>query len=276
MNYRPRLTSTATSLLVLLLCQCDDGGANIKIKGLRDEIDQLNHQNYETQQQVTRLQSQIESSRNERKKLEEEKARVEAERESAQKDLQQLQKDFETYKSKYKLSMRQRAPGLEVGNFTSADGKAYQHVVLKEITDSQVNFTHDGGIMKLHYKDLPESLQDMLGFLIEDKPTEVRDIKTLSPRQQNIQARANRDNAIGTIEEALTSLRSRKTPLMRDVAQAEEAVRKANEAGESTTLLEASLLKYKLLLKQLDNEILKMEVDLHAARSKAVKLVPER
>lgn len=276
MNCWLRLSSITTCSLVLLLCQCDDGGANIKIKGLRDEIDQLNHQNYETQQQVTRLQSQIEASRTERKKLEEEKAKVEADRESAQKDLQQLQKDFETYKAKYKLSMRQRAPGLEVGNFTSADGKSYQHVVLKEITGSQVNFTHDGGIMKLHYKDLPESLQDMLGFLIEDKPAEARDIKTLSPRQQNVQARAERDNAIGVIEESLTSLRRRKTPLMRNISQVEEALKKAKESGESTTLLEMSLQKYKLLLKQLDSEILKTEVDLHAVRSKAVKLVPER
>lgn len=276
MNYRPRLSSITTSLLVLLLCQCDDGGANIKIKGLRDEIDQLNHQNYETQQQVTRLQSQIEASRNERKKLEEEKAKVESERESAQKDLQQLQKDFETYKSKYKLSMRQRAPGLEVGNFTSADGKSYQHVVLKEITDSQVNFTHDGGIMKLHYKDLPETLQDMLGFLIEDKPAEVRDIKTLSPRQQNNHARAERDTAIITIEESLMSLRLRKTPLLRNIGQTEEAIKRAKEKDESITQLESSLQKYQLLLKQLDNEIMKTEVDLHAARSKSVKLVPER
>lgn len=276
MNYRPRLSSITTSLFVLLLCQCDDGGANTKIKGLRDEIDQLNHQNYETQQQVTRLQSQIEASRNERKKLEEEKAKVEADRESAQKDLQQLQRDFETYKAKYKLSMRQRAPGLDVGNFTTADGKSYQHVVLKEITDSQVNFTHDGGIMKLHYKDLPESLQDMLGFLIEDKPAEVRDIKTLSPKQQNAQARAERDSAIGLIEESLTSMRSRKAPLVRNISQVEEALKKAKDTGENITLLEASLQKYKLLLKQLDSEILKTEVDLHAVRSKTVKLVPER
>ena len=276
MNYRLLLHSTLVSSLTLLLCQCDDGGTSIKVKGLRDEIDQLNHQNYETQQQVSRLQSQIEASRAERKKLEEERSKVEAERENVQKELQQLQRGFDTYKSKYKLSMRQRAPGMEVGNFTSAAGKSYQRVVLKEITDSQVNFTHDGGIMKLHYKDLPESLQDMLGFLIEDKPTAPRDIKALSPRQQNAQAKTDRESKITLVEDSLKNLRARRDPLLRNLATTEENLRRAKEAGTSAELLESAFEKYKLTLKQLDNEILKAEVDLHAARATPVKLVPER
>lgn len=276
MNYRQCLSATIASSLALMLCQCDDGGANIKIKGLKDELDQLNHQHYETQQQVSRLQSQIEASRAERKKLEEEKAKVEVDRESAQKDLQQLQRDFETYKTKYKLSMRQRAPGLEVGNFTSADGKSYQRVVLKEITDTQVNFTHDGGIMKLHYKDLPESLQDMLGFLIEDKPVVSHDVKMLTPKQQNLQARAARDTAVTNMEDVLSKLRLRREPLLRNIAHMEEDMRQAKNAGESVARFEPTIQKYKLLLKQLESEILKAEVDLHAVRANVVKLVPER
>jgi chromosome segregation ATPase len=276
MNYRQCLSATIASSLALMLCQCDDGGANIKIKGLKDELDQLNHQHYDTQQQVSRLQSQIEASRAERKKLEDEKAKVEVERESARKDLQQLQRDFETYKTKYKLSMRQRAPGLEVGNFTSADGKSYQRVVLKEITDTQVNFTHDGGIMKLHYKDLPESLQDMLGFLIEDKPVVSHDVSMLTPKQQNLQARAARDTAVTNMEDVLSKLRLRREPLLRNIAHMEEEMRQAKNAGESVVRFEPTIQKYKLLLKQLESEILKAEVDLHAARANVVKLVPER
>lgn len=266
----------ALTLAPIFLTQCDDGGANIKLKGLRDEIEQLNHQNYETQQQVTRLQSQIEASRTEKKKLEEEKQKVEAEREAAAKQLDQLKRDFETYKSRYKLSMRQNAPGMKVGDFVSSEGKSYKNVVLREINDSQVNFTHEGGIMKLHYKQLPETMQDMLGFLIENKPEQPKEVKILTPRQQNAQTRNNREKAITDMETNLSEKRRVKEALSRKVSAASAAHKEATLNG-GTGIKEADQVqKLELQIKQVEGEILKAELDLHSARSQPLKLVPER
>jgi len=271
-----RLSHVVIAALPLMLCHCDDGGANIKLKGLRDEIDQLSHQNYETQQQVDRLNSQIKAARTEKAKLEEEKAKVEAEREAANKKVDQLQRDFESYKAKYKLSMKTRAPGLNVADFTSADGKTYQHVVLREITDTHVNFTHDAGIMKLHYKMLPESLQDMLGYLIELKAPEPRDVSKLTAKQFNASLRSDRDERQTEVESKLKDLRAQKEQLTRNLNTArinqDSVVRNGGTGIKEGKLLE----QFELANKQLDAEIMRIEVDLHKIRSETLKLKPIR
>lgn len=265
----------ALTCSTLLLTQCDDGSVNAKIKGLRDEIEQLNHQNYETQQQVTRLQSQIEASRTEKKKLEEEKVKVEADREAAAKQLDQLKRDFETYKSKYKLSMRERAPGMKVEDFTSAEGKPYKNVVLKEINESQVNFTHEGGIMRLHFTQLPLALQDLLGFLIQDKP-QPKEVKILTPRQQNNQARIDHELEVSAAEKALEKLRLQKEALTRKLSDARAIESKAQDNGSSGIKEHDAVLKLEHVIKQVEGEILKAELDVHEVRSRQVKRVPER
>lgn len=262
--------------LSLLLCQCDDGGVSIKIKGLRDEIDQLNHQNYETQQQVSRLQSQIESARNEKKKLEEEKAKAETEREAASKQLDQLKRDFETYKNQYKLSMIKRAPGMKVGDFTSSEGKSYHNVVLREISESQVNFNHEGGIMKLHYKQLPESLQDMLGFLIIPKTIETETKSTLTPRQINMAIKADHNTKLADASEVVRKLRDQRETYTSRLGMHKHERDRLITLGESGNKESKAIDQLEQAIRQIDAQILKAEVDVHAIQNEPIKLKPER
>lgn len=270
-----RLAKTTLLLTsTLLLSQCD-GGSGTRIKGLRDEIEQLNRQNYEIQQSIARLQSQIDASRAEKKKLEEEKTKIEAEREASSKQLEQLKKDFEAYKNKYKLSMQKRAPGLPIDNFVSADGKSFQHVVLREITDSQVNFTHEGGIMKLHYKQLPEYLQATLGFLIQ--PMEApHEVVVMSNKQINAQRLAQKEVSLAQVTKKMADMRDQRFAVQKRLSQMKEEINTATVKGLPSERLKRESEQLDLYMRQISNQILQLEVDAHGVRSEKVLLLPER
>lgn len=271
----PVLRVFSVSALVFVLSQCDDGSA-ARIKALREEIDQMNQQSYDASQQMKRLQSQIEGAKAEKQKLEEEKLQVEKEREETKKKLEQLQRDFETYKSSYKLSMQKRAPGMKIDDFTTPEGKAYRNVVLRELTDTYVNFTHDAGIIKLTAAQLPEPVQALLGFLIK-RVEEPREISTLSNRQINLQRRAEQENRLDRAEEGIKAIRYQREQTMRQIASLNSRVRDMEYNGQTgTTPLKKSVAQLELVIKQLDSQLLQAEVDRHAIRSNAPKLLPER
>ena len=264
----------AVALAPLLLCQCDDG-SSARIKGLRDELQTLNHQIDDTQSQVSRLQSQIEASRAEKKKLEDDKAKAEEEREAASKALEQLKRDFETYKSHYKLSMRKRAPGFPLEDFVSTDGKAFKHVVLREITEDQVNFSHEGGLMKLHYKQLPETLQAVLGFLINFEETP-RDVKAMTAKQINAQRRGTRDQQLLEVETKMKGLRAQREKSVRSLGDLRARISSAEAQDAPVLQLKREFEQLELYIKQIGNQILQVEIDLHRVRAEPVKLVPEK
>jgi predicted nucleic acid-binding Zn-ribbon protein len=270
-------TFTKTSLLLtstLLLTQCD-GGSSTRLKGLRDEIEQLNRQNYEIQQNVSRLQSQIDASRAEKKKLEEEKSKIEADRDATSKQLEQLKKDFETYKANYKLSMQKRAPGLPIEDFVSADGKSFQHVVLREITDSQVNFTHEGGIMKLHFKQLPESLQATLGFLIQ--PVEApHKVVSMSNREVNNLRLAEKESSLYEVQSKITALGDQRFEATRRMSKIKDDIALAVKTSTPHDRLILEREQLDLYIRQISNQILQLEVEVYGIRSKKVDLLPER
>jgi len=263
------------SALALLLSQCDDGSA-ARIKALRDEIDQMSQQSYDASQQMKRLQSQIEGAKAEKQKLEEEKLQVEKEREETKKKLDQLQRDFDTYKSSYKLSMQKRAPGMKIDDFTTPEGKAYRNVVLRELTDTYVNFTHEAGIIKLTAAQLPEPVQALLGFLIK-RTEEPREVSTMSNRQINMQRKAEQESRLDEADEAIKAIRHEREQTMRQIASLNSRVRDMEYNGQTgVTPLKKSVTQLELILKKLDSQLLQAEVDRHAIRSNSPRLLPER
>lgn len=262
------------SSLCLLLCQCDDGSSS-RIRGLKDEIQTLNQQIDDTQSQVTRLQSQIESSRSEKKKLEEDKGKAQEEREAISKELEQLRKDFETYKTQYKLGMRKRAPGFPVQDFTSVDGKQYKQVVLREITETQVNFNHAEGIMKLHYKQLPEDLQAVLGFLIIT-PEQPQNTKARTAKQINAELYSDREERIQVEDNKVRDLRKEREKYISRQNENKRALNAALDDGKPVDRLRREIDQMELHINKMATQIMQAEVNLHRARSEKIKLLPEK
>lgn len=275
MTNSPLLRLVSVLALVFLLTHCDDGSA-ARIKSLRDEIDQMNQQSYDASQQMKRLQSQIEGAKAEKQKLEQEKTEVEREREETKKKLDQLQRDFDTYKSSYKLSMQKRAPGMKIDDFTTIEGKAYRNVVLRELTDTYVNFTHDSGIIKLTAAQLPEPVQALLGFLIK-RAEEAREVSTLSNRQINLQRKVEQESRLDQAEDALKAIRIHREQVIRQISSLRSQLREMEYNGQTgTTALKKSIEQLELALKKIDTDLLQAEVDRHAIRSNSPQLLPER
>jgi|GEM_PF-2169576 len=155
-------------LAILAACAlpgCSDHASVAKAQDLEVEIEQLTRLNSESEQASVRLQAQIEAARQEKDTLKAEKAKLEEDRAAASKELDELKIQFENYKVRYKLSMRRRAPGMHVDDF-SIDGTTFSQVTLKELTDTYIHFSHNAGVAKLSVNLLPEPLQDLLGINI--------------------------------------------------------------------------------------------------------------
>ncbi len=77
--------------------------------------------------------------------------------------LRELSRQFEEYKSKYKVSIRQRASGLKLEDF-SAGGRKYTGVSVRALDDTSVSILHNEGLAKLDAASLPDQVATMLAF----------------------------------------------------------------------------------------------------------------
>lgn len=270
----PRILLVLTSLV--LLCQCDDKGAAIRIKALHDEIDELNHQNAKNEADRRRLESQIESVKTEKKQLEDERAKVNAEKEAAEKRLNDLKAEFERYKVQYKLSMQKRAPGMQIEDFTSVDGKSYQQVVLKEISDTGIYFQHSGGLFRLQTKQLPETLQAKLGLAIPKPAPGPTISNSLPPRKKNDLIRAQHSIQVRAAEEQLNELRKKRGELLGKAEDLRKAIHNATSEQQPVAALNKQLKEVETAAAQLASQVLQAEVDLQLLRNKQLPLVPEK
>lgn len=250
------------SLLALASC---DGGNPGQAKALRDEIDQLNKHHYEAQQAAKRLQSQLEAAKSESKKLEDAVKQAEQGQEEAKKELEQIKKDFEAYKAKYKVSMRSKVPGLQLEDFT-AQGKAYQRVVVMQFTEELLAFSHAAGTGKLLLRDLPELVRDTLGL------TQVHQVvyksvepegKPLSKAKQLEAKRRAVDEEIGNLDAKVKVMRDEVYALNRQIGNVREDISRASYQKRETFLLERAREALELRKGQLESEILRLEVARH-------------
>ena len=261
---------------VTLLCQCEDKGVAVKIKGLRDEIDELSHLNAKVESDRRRIESQIETIKADKQKLEAEKARLETERESANKRLEEIKAEFERYKAQYKLSMKKRAPGLKIEDFASADGKTYADVVLKEITDTGIHFGHRDGTMRLETKQLPEKLQTLLGLLIDAPVNAGTSAVAATPRQINLRRSADRDVTIKAAEAKAADLRKQRSKALSAAQDTRIAIDNATKENQPTADLRRILREQEQAATQLQAQILQAEVEVHTIRNTPLEKVPEK
>lgn len=157
------------SLLAACLTCCDDPNAS-KARALQNEIGQLQENIIDAQQTVKRLEIQVQAAREERKKLEDDKAKAGEQKTKAEEDLKKLKEDFEAYKARYKISMRQRAPGLLLGDM-EVNGVAYYKAKITEMNDVSIRFSHHAGMSSALLKELPEPIRDTLALTPNHDPS---------------------------------------------------------------------------------------------------------
>jgi hypothetical protein len=95
--------------------------------------------------------------------LKEEKDKFQSQLDEATKALEAIQNDFAEYKNQYKLSIRKRAPGMEL-DMVEVDGKKFEKVKIRELTDTALIFMHQAGTMSVPLNQLKPEMQVRLGF----------------------------------------------------------------------------------------------------------------
>jgi hypothetical protein len=87
--------------------------------------------------------------------------------EKAQDEAATARRELEAYMAKYKTSMRAKAKGLVLPRMETSD-KAFEQVVVKELTPTEVAFTHSGGVGRIDLAKLPPDVQKKLFYDAEE------------------------------------------------------------------------------------------------------------
>lgn len=144
--------------LCLTSCQEDP-----QLRILSDQIRALESAQAQDKAEVKRLQMQMRSLQSERDKIKEERDKLLPQLEEARNALDSLRKEFEAYKQHYKLSIRKRAPGMEL-EAVEVGGKRYEKVVIRDLTETSLVFIHQAGTMSVQLNQLKPEMQERLGY----------------------------------------------------------------------------------------------------------------
>lgn len=260
-------------LATLALPCCTDHASSEKARALEIEIEQLTKLNSDAEQASHRLQNQVEAARLEKDRLKEQKAKVEEDRDAATKELNELKKQFESYKSHYKLSMKQRSPGMHLDDF-EVNGMTYRNVTVKELNDACLNFSHDSGFAKLSVSALPEALQDFLGINIPlPDPAAGRQAMITDPKLINA-SRLNEHEVV------LMKTQDDRTHLVRQLADARHELYLTKQkidyppANAPVAALKRHLQDLGATIAKLEGQVAAAEIAEYQARRDTPQLVP--
>ena len=142
------------------LSSCQD---EAQVRSLGDQIRGLETIQAQAKAEMGRLQLQMKAVQAERDKLKAERDKLQSQMDEAAKALEAIKKDFSDYKAQYKVSIRKRAPGMEL-EMVEIDGKKFERVKIRELTESNLTFMHQAGTMSVPLNRLNPSLQTRLGF----------------------------------------------------------------------------------------------------------------
>ena len=142
------------------LSSCQD---EAQVRSLGDQIRGLETIQAQAKAEMGRLQLQMKAVQAERDKLKAERDKLQSQMDEAAKALEAIKKDFSDYKAQYKVSIRKRAPGMEL-EMVEIDGRKFERVKIRELTESNLTFMHQAGTMSVPLNRLNPSLQTRLGF----------------------------------------------------------------------------------------------------------------
>jgi hypothetical protein len=146
--------------LMFGLCSCQD---DAQLRLLGDQVRGLESIQAQSKAEMARLQLQMKAVQAERDKLKAERDKLQSQMDEAAKALEAIRKDFTDYKAQYKVSIRKRAPGMEL-EVVEFEGKKFERVRVRELTDSNLTFMHQSGTMSVPLNRLSPTLQSRLGY----------------------------------------------------------------------------------------------------------------
>ena len=169
-----------------------------------------------------------------------------------------MKQDFDAYKSRYKVSIRNKIPGLQLGELT-INGVAYSKVKVNDMGEVSLKFSHYAGMSTVLLKDLPTEVKDLLALtalhdplplrvvVSKVKPKEMDLMSTHKSRQREVdeQLAELRNNMLAAEKESAyakhlvqASIGKNKTPHPKAVDYAREAELRYHQLVAKEALLE--------------------------------------
>lgn len=97
-------------------------------------------------------------------------AKLQQELREAKRTSDEVQSEFDSYREEYKVSVRQKAKGVNLGDLTLSSGQSYAGVIVSKWTPAALRVTHSGGNATIPFEDLPQKVQTV--FLYDKAETE--------------------------------------------------------------------------------------------------------
>jgi hypothetical protein len=84
---------------------------------------------------------------------------LKAQFEKAQDDAARIRREFDEYVAKYKTSLRAKAKGMQLPRLETAEKTVFESVVVREVTPTELSFSHAGGVTRIELAKLPGDMQ---------------------------------------------------------------------------------------------------------------------
>lgn len=157
---------------------------------------------------------------------------------------------WETYKDRYRESIRGKAKGQVIDKLETRNGVVYNHVNIREITAVGIQIRHDDGQKRIPFEELPDEMQDLYQFDPAQKQ------KAMAAEDA---ARDEHDAAVAVVSDQVEEQMSQKK--LKDEAEAKEKLQ--GLIAEKLALM-ASI---EAEIKNLERERTQAEFDAQAART---------
>jgi chromosome segregation ATPase len=258
-----KLKSLLSLSLLVTLSSCDNG-PSARSQELRAEINQINQNYFEAQQTTKRLEAQLDAVRVERKKLEETVKKAETERDESKTELERVKQEFDAYRSKYKVSVVDRIPGLQLPDFETA-GKAFSKVVVTQLDGVAIGFNHAGGMAKMPLAELPDATKDVLGltrvhYVMALEEDAGKPLSVVKQRMKSIQAV---DLEVSKLEQDSRDLTDLVTQLNRELGETQRKLAVARATKGGVILLEEYADKVQLKIDQVKAQQTDLQIKKH-------------
>ena len=128
-------------------------------KAMEDELEELKKS----------VKEKRDSLRAAKKVHEESLAKVKEELRNAKREKEALEQRFREYREEYKVGIRKKARGIDLGSVKTNSGQSYSDVVVSKWEPAALRVTHSGGNTVLPFSDLPDSIQSI--FVYDEEET---------------------------------------------------------------------------------------------------------
>ncbi|MCB1224916.1 MAG: hypothetical protein KDK99_03805 [Verrucomicrobiales bacterium] len=249
------------AVFLLSLSACED---RAQIDALNNQVRVLESAQNKAKEDLARVQLQMRTLQKERETIKEEKEKLQQQLDEAKQNLDDVKGEFQTYKQQYKLSIRERAPGMSLGNLEIA-GREYRNVKIRELSEVQIAVMHDAGTASFAVADLPENIQGMLA--IEKVPTATEASQGI--RKNGVDSRLDYDREMTRLTIAMESVQGDINSMRQQMTEHIRASTDANASSEQKLVHQKALaaLQVKLNLKEVDlQQLQKQQVSLNRSR----------